>query len=253
MSFKNASLRELVAAELAASPVLCASLNVSPDSIIDPDWWSALGAQLRGNPGVAQRITLEITETAAIQNIDETAGFVTRAKDLGCRIAIDDFGAGYTSFRNLKALSVDILKLDGSFCANLAENLENQYFVRSLIDMARQFQIKTVAEWVETPEDAEFLRQLGADYLQGNLFGKASLDIPWPGDGDGEAPPAETKPETASRPAIAEKSETPAVREEPNARVEPPRPTFEENDEPDMSRLRLAIDALNAQFRRGRD
>ena len=170
---------ELVTAELAAAPTLCASLNVSPDSIIDPDWWSALGAQLRANPGAAQRMTLEITETAAIQNIDETAGFVTRAKDLGCRIAIDDFGAGYTSFRNLRRLGVDMIKIDGAFVQNLPRSEDDRVFVRTLIDLGRSLNLVTVAEWVQDEEGAAVLREWGCDFLQGALIGRASLERPW--------------------------------------------------------------------------
>ena len=110
---------ELVVDELAAAPTLCASVNVSPASTIDPDWWAGLGALLRANKGVAERLIIEITETAAIQDIDETRGFVARVKDLGCRIAIDDFGAGHTSFRNLRKLGVDIVKIDGAFVQNI--------------------------------------------------------------------------------------------------------------------------------------
>ena len=170
---------ELVTAELAAAPALCASLNVSPDSIIDPDWWSALGAQLRANPGVAQRMTLEITETAAIQNIDETAGFVTRAKDLGCRIAIDDFGAGYTSFRNLRRLGVDMIKIDGAFVQNLPRSDDDRVFVRTLIELGRSLNLVTVAEWVQDEEGAAVLKEWGCDFLQGALIGRASLERPW--------------------------------------------------------------------------
>ena len=170
---------ELVTAELAAAPALCASLNVSPDSIIDPDWWSALGAQLRANPGVAQRMTLEITETAAIQNIDETAGFVTRAKDLGCRIAIDDFGAGYTSFRNLRRLGVDMIKIDGAFVQNLPRSEDDRVFVRTLIELGRSLNLVTVAEWVQDEEGAAVLKEWGCDFLQGALIGRASLERPW--------------------------------------------------------------------------
>jgi diguanylate cyclase (GGDEF)-like protein len=170
---------ELVTAELAAAPTLRASLNVSPDSIIDPDWWSALGAQLRANPGAAQRMTLEITETAAIQNIDETAGFVTRAKDLGCRIAIDDFGAGYTSFRNLRRLGVDMIKIDGAFVQNLPRSEDDRVFVRTLVDLGRSLGLTTVAEWVQDEEGAAVLAEWGCDYLQGALIGRASLERPW--------------------------------------------------------------------------
>ena len=112
---------ELVVGELAAAPALQASVNVSPASAVDPDWWAGLGALLSANSGVAERLIVEITETAAIQDLDEARGFVTRVKDLGCRIAIDDFGAGNTSFRNLRKLGVDIIKIDGAFVQNIFE------------------------------------------------------------------------------------------------------------------------------------
>jgi EAL domain-containing protein (putative c-di-GMP-specific phosphodiesterase class I) len=170
---------ELVTAELATTPALRASLNVSPDSLLDPDWWSALHAQLRAHPGVAERMTLEITETAAIQNIDETAGFVNRAKDLGCRIAIDDFGAGYTSFRNLRRLGVDMIKIDGAFVQNLPRSEDDRVFVRTLVDLGRSLGLTTVAEWVQDEGGAEVLKDWGCDYLQGALIGRASLQRPW--------------------------------------------------------------------------
>src|SRR5947209_2107397 len=170
---------ELITAELNAAPALKASVNVSPDSLTDPDWWAALGAQLRARPGVAQRMILEITETAAIQNIDETAGFVTRAKDLGCRIAIDDFGAGYTSFRNLRRLGVDMIKIDGAFVQNLPRSSDDRAFVRTLVDLGRSLGLSTVAEWVQGEDAAVVLTEWGCDYLQGDLIGRASLQRPW--------------------------------------------------------------------------
>jgi diguanylate cyclase (GGDEF)-like protein len=174
---------ELVTAELAAAPALKVSVNVSPDSITDPDWWSALGAQLRARPDVARRMILEITETAAILNIDETAGFVTRAKDLGCGIAIDDFGAGYTSFRNLRRLGVDMIKIDGAFVQNLTRSEDDRVFVRTLIELGRSLGLKTVAEWVQDEETAAILAGWNCDYLQGDLVGRATLDKPWAKDG----------------------------------------------------------------------
>lgn len=170
---------ELVTEELAATPNLKVSVNVSPDSITDPDWWGSFAAQLRSRPGVAQRMTLEITETSAIQNIDDTAGFVTRAKDLGCRIAIDDFGAGYTSFRNLRRLGVDIIKIDGAFVQNLPRSEDDRAFVRTLIDLGRSLGLKTVAEWVQDEPAADVLAEWGCDYLQGSLVGRATLERPW--------------------------------------------------------------------------
>ncbi|MDB5652585.1 MAG: diguanylate cyclase, partial [Tardiphaga sp.] len=88
---------ELVMAELATSPDVQLSLNISPDTTMDPDWWSSIESMMRANPGAAERMIVEITETVAIQDLDDVRGFVTRVKNFGGRIAIDDFGAGYTS------------------------------------------------------------------------------------------------------------------------------------------------------------
>src|SRR5439155_12809421 len=137
-----------------AAPRYKPSLNVSAGSTVDPDWWSALAAMLRSHSGIAERLTVEITETTAIQDIDETRGFVARVKDLGCRIAIDDFGAGYTSFRNLRKLGVDLVKIDGAFVQNLTRSDDDRAFVRTLIDLARGLGPETVAEWVQAEEAA---------------------------------------------------------------------------------------------------
>jgi diguanylate cyclase (GGDEF)-like protein len=242
------TVAQLTVSTLLAYPQASLTFNVSGITATDPRWFGQLTEILKEHREVTPRLTVEITETVALGDLDETVRFTGALRDLGCRVAIDDFGAGYTSFRNLKALNVDILKLDGSFCANLAENQENQYFVRSLIDMARKFELKTVAEWVETAEDAEFLRKWGADYLQGNLFGKASLDIPWVSDGEASA-----ESQAESDIDNVEQSEAhlaTAVRQKQDVADFPPEATAE--DEPDMSRLKLAIDALNAQFRRKR-
>jgi EAL domain-containing protein (putative c-di-GMP-specific phosphodiesterase class I) len=134
---------------------------------------------LRARPGVAERLVVEITETAAIHDIDETRGFVARVKDLGCRIAIDDFGAGYTSFRNLRKLGVDIVKIDGAFVANIVKSEDDRAFVHTLIDLARRLGLKTVCEWVQDEQAALRLSDWGCDYLQGALIGLASSDRPW--------------------------------------------------------------------------
>jgi diguanylate cyclase (GGDEF)-like protein len=169
---------ELVIEEMAAHPDLRASLNVSVASTMDPDWWSRLEAMLYLNEHLAERLTIEITETAAIHDIDNARGFVTRVKDLGARIAIDDFGAGYTSFRNLRELGVDMIKIDGAFVERLARSEDDRTFVRTMIDLARGLKLKTVAEWVQDEETATILAAWGCDYLQGEHIGRASLDRP---------------------------------------------------------------------------
>ncbi len=170
---------ELVVGELAAAPDLTASVNVSPASTVDPDWWAGLGALLRANSGAAERLIVEITETAAIQDLQDARGFVTRIKDLGCRIAIDDFGAGHTSFRNLRKLGVDIVKIDGAFVQNIVKSNDDRAFVHTLIDLSRRLGLKTVAEWVQDEEAAKLLSDWGCDFLQGALSGLASDERPW--------------------------------------------------------------------------
>ena len=181
---------ELVVAELAASPNVQLSLNISPDTTMDPDWSASIESLMRAHPGVAERLIVEITETVAIQDIDDIRGFITRLKNFGSRIAIDDFGAGYTSFRNLRKLGVDIVKIDGAFVQNIARSADDRAFVQTLIDLARRLQIKTVAEWVQDDESATMLRDWGCDYIQGRLIGLASARRPWDSGGEAVLPAA---------------------------------------------------------------
>jgi EAL domain-containing protein (putative c-di-GMP-specific phosphodiesterase class I) len=183
---------ELVVDEMIAAPALHASFNVSAASTTDPDWWAGLGSLLRSHPGVAERLTVELTESAAIHDIDETRGFVARVKDLGCRIAIDDFGAGYTSFRNLRKLGVDIVKIDGAFVHDMMRSEDDRAFVRTLVDLAKRLKLVTVAEWVQDEAAAQLLHDWGCDYLQGAAIGLASTQRPWLGGlerGHGESDP----------------------------------------------------------------
>ena len=170
---------ELVVEEMISTPALQASFNVSPASTTDPDWWAGLGSLLRSHSGVAERLIVEITESAAIHDIDETRGFVARVKDLGCRIAIDDFGAGYTSFRNLRKLGVDVVKIDGAFVQHIMRSEDDRAFVRTLIDLTKRLKLKTVAEWVQDEQAAQTLQNWGCDFLQGALVGLAATERPW--------------------------------------------------------------------------
>jgi EAL domain-containing protein (putative c-di-GMP-specific phosphodiesterase class I) len=174
------AVAQMVVASLHKYPDARLSLNLSGTTATDPRWYPQIIEMLASNRAVTDRLTIEITETVALGDLHETVRFVEQLRELGCRVAIDDFGAGFTSFRNLRTLPIDMLKLDGTFCRDLAGNGDNTYFVRSLIDMARTFGIQTVAEWVESEEDAVLLRDWGIDLMQGNLFGEAMLQAPWP-------------------------------------------------------------------------
>ncbi len=121
---------ELAIAEIKAHPDLRLSLNVSASTVHDPLWLSALATVQNG---IGNRLIVEITESAAIRDVEATRRFVAQVKSYGCRVAIDDFGAGYTSFRNLRRLGVDMVKIDGSFVANLEHAPDDRLFVRALI------------------------------------------------------------------------------------------------------------------------
>ena len=169
---------ELAIDEMVAQPALRASVNVSASSTLDPDWWAKLVALLRQHDGVAERLIVEITETMAIHDLDNARGFVARVKDIGARIAIDDFGAGYTSFRNLRNLGVDMIKIDGAFVQNLTRSADDRTFVRTMLDLARGLKLESVAEWVPDRETAAMLAAWGCDYLQGEYVGQATVERP---------------------------------------------------------------------------
>jgi EAL domain-containing protein (putative c-di-GMP-specific phosphodiesterase class I) len=124
---------------------------------------------------ITERLTIEITETVAISDVKAAVKFVATLKDLGCRVALDDFGAGYTSFRSLRQLGVDMVKIDGSFIQNLGADAEDEMFVRTLIDLARSFGVVTVGEWVGDEKTVKLLEKAGVSYMQGYFFGAPEL------------------------------------------------------------------------------
>jgi EAL domain-containing protein (putative c-di-GMP-specific phosphodiesterase class I) len=170
---------EIAVAQLYRHPLIKLSINVSGTTAGDHSWLQSFINYVRENREVAERMTVELTETAALQGFEENARFVTRLRDMGCRVAIDDFGAGYTSFRNLHNLRVDMVKIDGEYVKNLSASPDNQLFVRTLVDLAKNFQLETVAEWVGSEQDAELLADFGVDYFQGYYFGEPVLSPAW--------------------------------------------------------------------------
>ncbi len=176
---------ELSVETLRSHPDMELALNVSGMTATDPSWLGAFVSNIRSNRDVADRLTLELTETVAIHDIESSARFVASLRDLGCKVAIDDFGAGYTSFRNLQMLDVDMVKIDGSFIRGLSDNPDNQLFVRTLVDLAANFNLDTVAEWVATEEDADLLRSYGVDYFQGFLYVRKAGNQPGMASPDG--------------------------------------------------------------------
>ncbi len=170
---------EMTVDMLHSHPQITLGVNVSGTTAGDPSWLKSFIDHVRANSSIASRMIIELTETAALHHFEENANFVSQLRELGCRVAIDDFGAGYTSFRNLQMLRVDMVKIDGAYVQGLCSSPDNQIFVRTLVDLAKNFRLKTVAEWVGTEEEAALLESFGIDYFQGFHFGQPLIAPDW--------------------------------------------------------------------------
>jgi EAL domain-containing protein (putative c-di-GMP-specific phosphodiesterase class I) len=113
------------------------------------------------------------------RNLAKIEHFVEMVQSWGCSVAIDDFGAGYTSFTQLKTLNVDYIKIDGAFIRDIIENPGSKLFVRTLMGFAKAHGLRTVAEFVENGEIAKVLIEMDVDYLQGYYFSKPVTHRPW--------------------------------------------------------------------------
>ncbi|MFF5084189.1 EAL domain-containing protein [Actinoplanes sp. NPDC000266] len=161
------------AMQLAAEqPSNCLQINLSGRSVGDPrltDEVERLIQQYRVKP---EQLTFEITETALIGNLSEARRFADRVRDLGCELALDDFGSGYASFRYLRIFPIDLVKIDGEYVVDLVDNPQDQVLVRALVQVCQAYGIHTVAEFVQDEPTLRLLRELGVDYVQGYLIGR---------------------------------------------------------------------------------
>lgn len=175
---------KMVVKELRAHPNVTLAFNVSNVTVSSEPWLELAEALIEETPEIASRMVVEITETAVARDLRRVAYFVASLQSLGALVALDDFGSGYTSFRQLKALSVDMVKIDGVFVKDIATNTDNRFFVKTLMDFARGFGLPSVAEFVETGEAAKVLMELGVDYMQGYYFGKPENVRRWVSHGE---------------------------------------------------------------------
>ena len=152
-------------------------VNLSRTSISDPHWVRRFQAMLAAAAIDHSQLVFEITETAAMSSVDVTQEFIAQMKSMGCRFALDDFGAGFSSFYFLKRFDVDYLKIDGSFVRDLAVDNASRLFVRALCDVARGLNKQVVAEWVEDQSVMDILVEMGVQYGQGFLFARP---VPFP-------------------------------------------------------------------------
>lgn len=162
---------EMALLALHADEGLRLSVNLSPNSMSDQGWLDVFHTYAKG---VGDRLILEVTETAAISNIEHTAAFLRHIRSFGCSIALDDFGTGYTSFRHFRDFLFDIVKIDGLFIRDLDHNKDNQVLLEALLKISQHFDMMTVAEFVETPAEARKAAEMGVDCLQGFLIGRAT-------------------------------------------------------------------------------
>jgi diguanylate cyclase (GGDEF)-like protein/PAS domain S-box-containing protein len=161
----------LIAEHARAGRRLVLHANLSGKSIVDRKLAARIEADLSAagiDPG---QLVLELTETAAISNLEEAKAFATRLRDHGCRFALDDFGAGFGSFHYLRSLPFDYLKIDGDFIRGLTDSPTNQLLVSAIVGIARGMRKRTVAEFVEDEKTVELLRKLGVDLAQGYHIG----------------------------------------------------------------------------------
>jgi len=165
---------------LAGNPALRLSVNMSPLSMGDAEWLDILDCAAATDRSACGRLIIEITETAAVQNSAQTMDFMDHVRRIGCAFALDDFGAGATGFRSFRDFRFDMVKIDGSFIQGVSRERDSQVLVECLMAVARHFEMFTVAERVEDPADAEWLRGMGVDCLQGYLFGKPQAEIARP-------------------------------------------------------------------------
>jgi len=170
---------ELASEMLKQKPGIHLALNVSAGTVKDPTSSSEYIAALKALGPHAEQITIELTETVALDDPAMASGFSNSVRSLGCSFAIDDFGSGYTTFRNLMAIEADTIKIDGTLIEGVASDPNKQTFVRMMVDLAQTFGVNTVAEMVDDRADADILRRLGVDYLQGFMFGVPSAAPSW--------------------------------------------------------------------------
>jgi diguanylate cyclase (GGDEF)-like protein len=165
-------------AELAAagrSAVVCNALvaiNLSGQSLGDDDILEFIEDEIRQSGLPASCLCFEVTESAAVSNLNKAQGFIDRLRHLGCRIALDDFGAGLSSFAYLKNFKVDTLKIDGGFIRDITDNRISESMVAAITQVAKVMGLQTVAEYVETEKTRKLITELGVDFAQGHIVGK---------------------------------------------------------------------------------
>ncbi len=157
---------------------LTLTINLSAKAFDDEKLYHKISQAIRENNANAQNLVFEITETGAVSNIEAAQKIMTQIQALGCKFALDDFGVGFSSFHYLRKLPVDLVKIDGSFVTELNKNADNKVLIKALSEVAMGFNKLTVAEFVDSKQTLEILRNASVNYAQGFFIGKPSATIP---------------------------------------------------------------------------
>jgi EAL domain-containing protein (putative c-di-GMP-specific phosphodiesterase class I) len=163
---------DLLAAHRSAGRDLRLEVNLSGYTIGDPALLELIERRLDETAVPPDRLIFEITETAAVSNLPQATAFAERLSQLGCRLALDDFGAGFGSFHYLKHLPFNYLKIDGEFVRDCTANETDRILISAVVQIARGMRKRTIAEYVEDQETVEVLSRLGVDYGQGFHVGR---------------------------------------------------------------------------------
>ncbi len=150
----------------------CFTINISGPSLAQPDFCEFVESTVRQSGLPTDMFCFELTETAAVANMGVAEAFMQRLRNFGCTFALDDFGTGFSSLAYLKALPVNLLKIDGSFVRDVIVDSRSQSMVRAIAQLAKTMCMETVAEYVETDEIRRRVAALGVDYGQGFCLGK---------------------------------------------------------------------------------
>ncbi|MDH5545199.1 MAG: EAL domain-containing protein [Gammaproteobacteria bacterium] len=169
----NNALQNLSGRQLSGDKTSSFSINLSAQSICDESFLQFVLDTIDGNNITSHSICFEVTETAAISNLQRARDFIQTLREKGCRFALDDFGSGLSSFSYLKQLPVDYIKIDGSFIKDLESDPLDRAMVEAFNDIGHLMGTKTVAEFVVSEPVHDLLMEIGVDFAQGNYIGKS--------------------------------------------------------------------------------
>ena len=147
-------------------------MNLSGASLNDEKFMQDVFAMLAANIDIARHLCIEITESVALHDLNNTRHFIDTVRGYGAKVALDDFGAGYTSFSYLKQLPADLLKIDGSFIVNMNSHPANVAIVEAIVNLAGNLGMQTIAEWAEDTATVQTLTEIGVDYVQGYIVAR---------------------------------------------------------------------------------